>query len=115
MYDAIDKHEFDCVYQLTQCPGCEKGVVKKDLATHKRMCPSMKVTCKDCKMMCKRGDFSKKHTSNICLSEQVRQLREESEEAKQKMQMLTCQLNDLLLWKSKPHRSNEHLRVHLAL
>jgi hypothetical protein len=49
----------------------------------------------------KRGDFSKKHTQNICLREQLRQLRIESDESKCTIQMLTSQLNDLLTWKSK--------------
>ena len=39
--------------------------------------------------MYKRGDVTTKHTDNICLKEQLRQLRDESKQNKQELQKLT--------------------------
>ncbi|UJR09820.1 hypothetical protein I4U23_014046 [Adineta vaga] len=100
-YEALEKHESECNYQVMQCPGCETNLMRKDLTAHKRNCGAIKVSCKDCKMIYKRGEFNKKHTQNACLREQVRQLREEAEESKYRIQMLTSQVNDLIIWKSR--------------
>ncbi len=59
------------------------------------------MTCEDCKFVYKRGDAATKHTENIRLKEQLRQLRDESKENKRIMQELTQQLGEIRTWKSK--------------
>ena len=74
-------------------------ILKKDLVNHKRTCAAVRVSCKDCKAIYKRGDFAKKHNNNTCLKQQMRQLREQTAENKLTIQMLTNQLHDLLTWR----------------
>ncbi|CAF1614067.1 unnamed protein product [Adineta ricciae] len=81
-YEALDKHELE-------------------LVTHKRTCAAVRVSCKDCKAIYKRGDFAKKHSSSTCLKQQMRQLREQTTENKHTIQILTTQLHDLLTWKGR--------------
>ncbi|CAF3763715.1 unnamed protein product [Adineta steineri] len=105
-YDALEKHEFECQYQLVPCSGCELNIMKTDLTAHQLTCKAIKVICKDCRLVYKRGEFSKKHPQNICLREQIRQLREESVENKSTIQMLTNQIHDLLSWKNRISQEN---------
>ena len=95
-YDALEKHEKECGYQFLQCPGCRAEVLKKDFSKHTSSCASIELTCQDCKLIYKRGDAGTKHTENICLREQLRQLRNESKENKREIQELTLQLNEML-------------------
>ncbi len=103
MYEALDKHEIECGYQSQQCPGCQSQILKKDFDNHKSNCASIEMTCEDCKFVYKRGDVATIHTENICLKEQLRQLRDESKENKRIMQELTQQLGEIRTWKSKYH------------
>jgi septal ring factor EnvC (AmiA/AmiB activator) len=59
---------------------------KKDLTVHEARCQLTELTCEDCKLVYKRRDFAKRHTDIICLREQLRQLRHESEENKRQLE-----------------------------
>ena len=59
-YEALDKHEIQCNHQPKQCPGCELEMLKKDFPIHKSTCELIKLTCKDCKFMYKRGEADPK-------------------------------------------------------
>jgi hypothetical protein len=95
-YEALDKHEAECDYQSQQCPGCRSRILKKDFDDHTRSCASVELTCQDCKLIYKRGEAVTKHAENICLKEQLRQVREESKKNKFEIQTLTLQLHNLL-------------------
>jgi hypothetical protein len=69
--------------------------LKKDFDSHKRSCASIELTCQDCKLVYKRGEAATKHAENICLKEQLRQVREESRRNKSEIHALTVQLYDL--------------------
>ncbi len=94
-YEALDKHEIECGYQPQQCSGCRLQILKKDFDTHQNNCASIELTCEDCKLVYKRGEATTKHTENICLKEQLRQVKEESKKNRLEMQTLTLQLYDL--------------------
>ena len=94
-YEALDKHEIDCGYQLQQCPGCRSQILKKDFDNHKNTCASIELNCHDCKLVYQRGDSATKHTENICLREQLRQMRDESKENKREIHKLTHQWNKI--------------------
>lgn len=120
MYEALEKHEQECNYQLQQCPGCYRQILKKDVDNHTTNCSLIKLTCHECNLVFKRGDATTAHTENICLKEQLRQLRErsekqlqqlsdqlekkfrqlhdESKEDNRKIKELTLQLNELYLY-----------------
>jgi hypothetical protein len=95
LYEALDKHEIECGYQPQQCPGCRSRILKKDFDNHERSCASIELTCQDCKLVYKRGEAATKHTENICLKEQLRQVREECKRNKSEMHAITVQLYDL--------------------
>ncbi len=97
MYESLDKHEIECGYQPQQCPGCRSEILKKDFYNHKKNCPLIELTCQDCKLVYKAGEAATKHTDNICLREQLRQLRDESKENKREINELTLQLNELCI------------------
>ncbi|CAF3980570.1 unnamed protein product [Rotaria sp. Silwood1] len=95
-YEGLDKHEIACGFQSQQCSGCQLQILKKDFDNHMSNCPSMQVTCQDCKLIYKRGDTAITHTENICLREQLRQLRDECKENKRAMQEFTDKSNKIL-------------------
>jgi hypothetical protein len=101
-YEALDKHQIECDYQLKKCPGCESEMLQKDLSNHMETCEFFEWICNDCKVMYKRSEATTKHTKIICLRErlrQLRQLRDESKESKNMIQQLTYQLNEICTWK----------------
>jgi hypothetical protein len=69
--------------------------LKKDFDNHKRSCASIELTCQDCKLVYKIGEAVTKHTENICLKEQLQQVKEESKRNKSEMHAITVQLYDL--------------------
>ncbi len=87
----------ECGFQPQQCPGCRAHILKKDFDNHEKNCASIKLTCQDCKLVYKRGGAPAKHTDNICLKEQLRQMREESKKNQREIQQLTVQLNELCI------------------
>jgi len=58
-------------------------------------CALIELTCQDCKLIYKRGDAITQHTENICLKEQLRQLRDESKKNKLEMQEFSRQLREI--------------------
>ncbi|CAF1335258.1 unnamed protein product [Rotaria sordida] len=96
-YEGLDKHEIECNFQSQQCPGCQLQIIKEDFDNHISNCTSIELTCQDCKIVYKRGDADRKHTENICLKEQIRQLRDEYKENKREMHELTLQLHEMRL------------------
>jgi hypothetical protein len=91
----LEKHESQCDYQPKQCPGCQLEVTKNDFANHEASCPLIELTCFDCKFVYKRCDASTKHTENVCLREQLRQLRNEFQANKHELQEVTQQLKEV--------------------
>ncbi|CAF1062388.1 unnamed protein product [Adineta steineri] len=79
-YEAVEKHETQCEYRLHQCPGCRSSFSKNEIETHISHCELNDFTCADCKIVCKRRDVSQSHTEMICVREQFRQYRCQSEE-----------------------------------
>ncbi len=71
--------------------------MKKDFDNHTKNCALIELTCQDCKFVYKRGDAAMQHTENICLREQLRQLRDESKENKREIHELTLQLKGVCI------------------
>ncbi|CAF3710495.1 unnamed protein product [Rotaria sordida] len=78
-YEALEKHETMCGYQLIKCTGCLSEILKKDFSEHQLQCPLTVTTCADCKIVYKQNDVFKHHSDAICLREQLRHLRQESQ------------------------------------
>jgi hypothetical protein len=57
----------------------------------------IELTCDECNVIYKRGDADTKHTENICLREQLRQVRDESKRNKRELEKLTDKLNELCI------------------
>ncbi len=91
-YEALEKHEAQCGYQLQQCPGCQVHITKKDFSKHIDQCPLISLTCADCKKVYRRRDAAVDHSGIICLKEQLQQLRSESQ---QEVQQLRSELQQL--------------------
>ena len=92
-YEELERHETQCGYQSLQCPGCRQRILKKDFDEHKAQCPLIELTCADCKLTYQRRDATARHTEATCLKEQLKQIRNESEENKRQvigMQELLC-------------------------
>ncbi|CAF3492398.1 unnamed protein product [Rotaria sp. Silwood1] len=94
-YEGLDKHEIECGFQPRQCPGCKSQILKKDFDNHTSTCPSIELTCQNCKLVFKRADLNQKHTEIICLKEQIRQLQYESKEYKREIHELNLQLDEM--------------------
>ncbi len=97
MYEALDKHEIECDYQLHQCPGCRLEILKKDFDAHKSSCALIELTCQDCQLVYRRGGAFMEHTESICLKKQLRQVREESKKNKHEMYEFILRLYDLCM------------------
>jgi len=69
-------------------------MLMKDFVNHEMNCTLIELTCEDCQLVYKKNEADIKHTENICLKEQLRQLRNESKENKR-------QLNDITIYQSK--------------
>ncbi|CAM4953960.1 unnamed protein product [Rotaria socialis] len=96
-YEALDKHEVECGFQLHRCSGCQSEILKKDLNNHEINCEAIEIVCPDCRIVYKRGDATKIHTETVCLKEQLRQLRNESKENKREIHELNLQLHEMHL------------------
>jgi hypothetical protein len=81
-YEALEKHEAECVYQLQQCSGCQQHSTKKDFSEHNDQCPLISLTCADCKNVYQRRDAGTSHSDIICLKEQLQQVRSELQQVK---------------------------------
>ena len=82
----------ECGYQTQQCPGCRSQILKKDFQNHNKSCALVELICQDCQFAYNRREAITKHTENICLKEQLRQLREECKKNKHEMHVLAAQL-----------------------
>jgi hypothetical protein len=71
-------------------------MLKKDFDTHQNNCASIELTCEDCKVVYKRDEAATKHTESICLKQQLRQVKEESNKNRMEIQTLSLQLHNLL-------------------
>jgi ribosomal protein S15P/S13E len=81
---------------MQQCPGGRSLILKKDFPQHEVQCILIERTCQDCKIVYKQHDGSSSHTDVMCLREQIRLLRQDYEQNKQKlteMRNLLCKLN----------------------
>lgn len=93
----MDRHELECEFQMHRCPGCRLEVLKKDMNNHQNTCEFIEIKCPDCKLAFKRADAINAHTENVCLKEQLRQLRNESKENKREIHELNLQLYEMRL------------------
>ncbi|CAF4400203.1 unnamed protein product [Rotaria sp. Silwood2] len=94
-YEALEKHEIMCGYQLLKCAGCLAEILKKDFTEHQSQCPLTVTTCDDCKMIYKQNDVLQTHSDVICLKEQLRQHQQQSQyEIQQLKQQIQQTLND---------------------
>ncbi|CAF1477592.1 unnamed protein product [Adineta steineri] len=97
-YEAVEKHETQCGYQPQQCPGCLLSFSKNEIETHISGCELIESTCDDCKIVYKRCDASQTHTDIICVKEQFRQYRCQSQEEMRQLQkqfrQYRCQTED---------------------
>ncbi len=82
--------------------------MKKDFDNHKNDCALIELACQDCKLIYKRGDAITKHTENICLKEQLRQLRDESKNTTLEMQELSRQLREIRALSESDVKFNLH-------
>ena len=96
-YEALDKHEIECGFQPKRCSGCRSEIPKKDLVDHENQCGSIQLSCPDCNFVYQRQDAALRHTENICLKLQLRQMREETQVNKQELRKLVRQLADMQL------------------
>ncbi|CAF0981752.1 unnamed protein product [Adineta steineri] len=78
-YEALEKHEMICGYQLVKCTGCLLEMLQKDLTEHQSKCASVLMTCEDCKIVCRQNDVLTHHSDRICLREQLRQFQHKSQ------------------------------------
>lgn len=53
---------------------------KKNLIEHESQCPMIEWTCPDCNLTVKKSDVTEYHTDLICLQEQLKNLRQSSQE-----------------------------------
>jgi hypothetical protein len=97
----LNKHEIECGFQPSECPGCKSSIAKKELENHKRSCAACRPARQDANVVYNRGGASRKTTDSRALNEQIRQLREELEQYKNKIQLLTNQLTELQTRKSE--------------
>ncbi len=82
-----------CDYQTQQCSGCRSQITKKDFSQHVAQCTWIGLTCPDCKLVLTRDNISERHTDVVCLKEQLRQLRQDSEENKRKFEKQSEEYN----------------------
>ncbi len=82
--------------------------MKKEIANHKRSCAALKPPPpppppprQDTNIVYNRGGSGRKHAENTSLRDQLRQVRQESDDYKNKIQVLTNQINELHTRKSK--------------
>ncbi|CAF0973614.1 unnamed protein product [Didymodactylos carnosus] len=81
-YDALEKHEASCPYEMQQCQGCNNPVLRKDLALHEQQCDLISETCAECQMMSTRKDMEN-HTETTCLKNRVFVLEERMNEQRE--------------------------------
>lgn len=56
-------------------------------------CTSLEITCPKCQLVFNRGEINERHTNVVCLKEQLRQVRQVSEENKRNFEKQSEEYN----------------------
>ncbi|CAF5015778.1 unnamed protein product [Rotaria sp. Silwood1] len=78
-YEALEKHEMTCGYQIVKCTACLKEILQKDLTEHQSQCQLNVTTFADFNIINKQNDVLQYQSEIISLREQLRQLQQESQ------------------------------------
>ncbi len=89
----MEKHETYCDYQTQQCSVCQSSISKKDFSQHVTKCTLVRLTCPECKIAFTQDEMGEHHTDVVCLKEQLRQLRQDSEENKRRFEKQSEEYN----------------------
>ncbi|CAF0991054.1 unnamed protein product [Didymodactylos carnosus] len=83
-YEALERHEDECQYQMKQCKGCEKSILLKDLDDHENECDMIDVICCKCQYVYKQKEM-KNHNQIRCLENIMERKMEEALKKQQQM------------------------------
>ncbi|CAF1319217.1 unnamed protein product [Rotaria sordida] len=68
-YEALEKHEQACGYEMKKCSGCLKSILKQDAEQHELQCDYVEILCMYCQAMYRRRDT---HNTIECLRNQMK-------------------------------------------
>lgn len=87
-YEALEQHELNCDYQISQCDGCLQSVLKKYIIQHQIESFCKILQCEQCKMKYRQQD---KHDEAQCLENQIKNrnanIKRRQQEQEQQQQM----------------------------
>ncbi|CAF2812031.1 unnamed protein product [Rotaria sp. Silwood2] len=98
-YEALEKHEMMCGYQLVKCTACEMEILQRNLSEHQSQCSLIPQTTADCKILYQRDDTFERRSDINSIREELRQeCRYEIQQLKQEVRQAQSK---------KPKHSNE--------
>ena len=78
--DDMESHFKTCKYRITNCDFCGKEMIAHLLENHHgNDCPKFIIECKNCFESMTREDYINEHTENKCLKNQIKLLKNESD------------------------------------
>ncbi|CAF1354703.1 unnamed protein product, partial [Didymodactylos carnosus] len=111
-YEALEKHEQQCDYQLKKCEGCEQELLLKDLKQHQQQCDQIDLMCSTCETIFKRKDM-KNHNEVQCLKQQLKQQKDQVQQLKVEFKQEIQQLKETMDQKLKNQQDafdQEHVK-----
>ncbi|CAF1509584.1 unnamed protein product [Adineta steineri] len=68
-YEALEKHEQTCLYEMRKCQGCLKSILKQNVDQHELQCEYLEILCINCQATYRRRDT---HNAIECLRNQMK-------------------------------------------
>lgn len=68
-YEALEKHEQTCGYEIKMCQGCLEPLLKQDVDRHELHCDHIEILCNNCQVTYRRRDG---HDAMQCLRNQMK-------------------------------------------
>ncbi|CAF3552036.1 unnamed protein product, partial [Adineta steineri] len=88
-YESLEQHEHECDFQMEQCTGCSKSMLKKERNIHEKTCDQIELQCHVCQLKYRRitGHNEVECLQNCLVQQQIKTQSIEENDRKQKIRL----------------------------
>ncbi|CAF1039579.1 unnamed protein product [Adineta steineri] len=93
-YESLEQHEHQCDFQMEQCTGCSKAMLKKERNIHEKLCDQIELQCHVCQVKYRRvtGHNEVKCLQNCLVEQQIKTQLLEENDRKQKIRLAELEM-----------------------
>ncbi|CAF4112495.1 unnamed protein product, partial [Adineta steineri] len=93
-YESLEQHEHECDFQMEQCTGCSKSMLKKERNIHEKTCDQIELQCHVCQLKYRRinGHNEVECLQNCLVQQQIKIQVLEENDRKQKIVLEKLQM-----------------------